>query len=131
MESTPQRPRRAALATIVLAAAAALLLASWTSSQAATGPKATATGPKATASAAATVSISNFKFRPSTLSVAKGTRVVFSNASGVAHTATRGGSFDTRRIKPGGSVGVRFSQKGRFSYHCKIHPFMRGTIVVR
>jgi plastocyanin len=25
---------------------------------------------------------------------------------------------------------VRFNQKGTFRYHCKIHPFMRGKIVV-
>lgn len=124
MEWTSQRPSRAARAAIALFAAAALLLAFWATSQAAAGPT-------ATVSAAAKVSISNFKFRPSTLTVAKGTRVVFSNASGVAHTATRGGAFDTRRIKPGSSVAVRFTQKGSFSYHCKIHPFMHGTIVVR
>lgn len=124
MEWTPQRPSRTRTAIALLVAAAALLLTLWTSSWAAAGPT-------ATASAAANVSISNFKFHPPTLTVAKGTRVVFSNASGVAHTATRGGAFDTRRIKPGGSVAVRFTQKGTFNYHCKIHPFMHGTIVVR
>jgi plastocyanin len=124
MEWTLQHTSRAARATIALVAATVLLLALWTSSQAAAGPT-------ASASATAKVSISNFKFHPPTLTVAKGTRVVFSNASGVAHTATRGGAFDTRRIKPSGSVAVRFAQKGTFSYHCKIHPFMHGTIVVR
>jgi plastocyanin len=124
MEWTPQHTSRAARATIALVAAAVLLLALWGSSQAAAGST-------ASASAAAEVSISNFKFHPPTLTVAKGTRVVFSNASGVAHTATRGGAFDTRRIKPGGSAAVRFTQKGTFTYHCKIHPFMHGTVVVR
>ena len=125
MERTFQRMSLAARGAFALVAlAAALLLVLRASPQAAAGPT-------ASASAAAKVSISNFKFHPPTLTVAKGTRVVFSNASGVAHTATRGGAFDTRRIKPGGSVAVRFSQKGTFSYHCKIHPFMHGTVVVR
>lgn len=89
-----------------------------------------AAAPSASASAARTVSISHFEFHPHTLNIAKGTRVVFSNSSGTAHTATDAGAFDTGHIKPGHSVTVRFTQKGTFSYHCEIHPFMHGKIVV-
>ncbi len=83
----------------------------------------------AQASRTKSVDISHFEFRPSALSVPKGTTVVFSNSSGTAHTATSG-AFDTGRIKPGHAASVRFGQKGTFSYHCKIHPFMRGKVVV-
>jgi plastocyanin len=62
--------------------------------------------------------------------VAKGTTVTFSNSSGNAHTATDKGAFDTGRIKAGKAAAVRFSRKGTFRYHCKIHPFMKGKIVV-
>jgi plastocyanin len=86
--------------------------------------------PGASASRARTVSISHFEFHPPRLNVAKGARVVFSNSSGTAHTATDAGAFDTGHIKPGHSVTVRFAQKGTFSYHCTIHPFMHGKIVV-
>jgi plastocyanin len=89
-----------------------------------------AAAPSATASGAKTVSISHFEFHPHTLNIVKGTRVVFSNNSGTAHTATDAGDFDTGHIKPGHSVAVRFTQKGTFSYHCEIHPFMHGKIVV-
>ena len=65
-----------------------------------------------------------------TLEVAKGTKVVFSNSSATAHTATDKGAFDSGRIKPGRSFAVRFKQKGTFRYHCEIHPFMHGKIVV-
>ena len=84
----------------------------------------------ATASGAKTVDISHFEFHPHTLEVTKGTRVVFSNSSGTPHTATDRGVFDSGHIKPGHSFAVRFEQKGTFSYHCKIHPFMHGKIVV-
>jgi plastocyanin len=84
----------------------------------------------ARASGSNTVTISNFEFTPKALRVSKGTRVVFSNSSGTTHTATDKGVFDTGRIKGGKSVTVRFAQKGTFSYHCKIHPFMHGKIVV-
>ena len=87
-------------------------------------------GDGARASAAASVTIDGFAYHPATLRVARGTRVSFANSSGTTHTATRKGSFTTRRIKPGGSVAVRFAQKGTFAYHCTIHPFMKGKIAV-
>jgi plastocyanin len=62
--------------------------------------------------------------------IAKGSSVRFSNSSDVQHTATRAGSFDTGQIKPGKSVAVRFAQKGSFAYHCTIHSFMKGKVVV-
>jgi plastocyanin len=89
-----------------------------------------AAAPSASASAAKTVSINHFEFHPPTLSIAKGTKVVFSNSSGTAHTATDAGAFDTGHIRPGHSVAIRFTQKGTFSYHCEIHPFMHGKIAV-
>lgn len=93
------------------------------------GASASAQGPAST-SQARTVEIVNFAFRPATVEIAKGQRVVFSNTANVAHTATRAGSFDTKRIKPGRSAGVRFKQAGTFRYHCKIHPQMTGKVVV-
>lgn len=105
------------------AALAAALLASQTAPAAGPGP--------AQASAANTVRIKNFEFLPGTLHVSKGTRVVFSNTTaGTTHTATDKGVFDTGHIKGGKSATVRFGQKGTFSYHCTIHPFMHGKIVV-
>jgi plastocyanin len=84
----------------------------------------------AQASTSPRVTINHFAFHPPTLRIAKGSSVVFSNTSSTAHTATRAGSFDTGHIKPGRSVSVRFSRKGTFAYHCSIHPFMHGKIVV-
>jgi plastocyanin len=84
----------------------------------------------AQASKAKTVDISHFEFHPPTLSVAKGAKVVFSNSSGTAHTATDKGVFDSGHIKPGKFFAVRFERRGTFRYHCEIHPFMHGKIVV-
>jgi plastocyanin len=89
-----------------------------------------ATGATATASKVATVKIADFAFKPATQTIAKGGKVTFSNSTQVTHTATRAGAFDTGLIKPGKSVTVRFKQKGTFAYHCEIHPFMHGKIVV-
>lgn len=107
-----------------LVAAAALAL------PAAAGQAGDASGRGAEASATRTVEIKNFAFRPATLKVTRGTQVRWTNASKVPHTATRTNGFDTRRIAPGSSASVRFKRKGTFSYHCKIHPFMKGRVVV-
>lgn len=114
-----QRPRFWALT------AAALLLFALGAAD-----KGGAAGPTAGASAAKTVSIVNFAFKPSALTVKRGARVAFANTSSTAHTATRGGSFDTKRIAPGKAKTVQFNQRGTFAYHCKVHPSMKGRIVV-
>jgi plastocyanin len=89
-----------------------------------------AAGPTASISRSKSVDIRNFAFHPPSLTIRKGTTVDFTNSSRVTHTATRGGSFNTGRIKPGKTIGIRFNQKGTFAYHCSIHPSMHGTIVV-
>jgi plastocyanin len=81
-------------------------------------------------SGARTVTIEDFAFHPPTITVGAGSRVVFSNTSKVTHTATRKGSFASGRIKPGKSVAITFGQKGTFAYHCTIHPFMHGKVIV-
>ncbi|HET9197919.1 MAG TPA: cupredoxin domain-containing protein [Solirubrobacterales bacterium] len=85
--------------------------------------------PSAGASAAKGVSIVNFAFRPGTLKVKRGARVTFSNTATTTHTATSAG-FDTKRIAPGKSKTVQLDRRGTIAYHCKIHPFMKGKIVV-
>jgi plastocyanin len=107
---------------VVCAALAAALLASHVASASRAGP--------AQASGAKAVDISHFAFHPRTLEVGRGAKVIFSNSSGTAHTATDKGVFDTGRLGPGKAAAVRFERKGTFSYHCKIHPFMHGKIVV-
>jgi plastocyanin len=88
-------------------------------------------GSAAVASGGATVDIDHFAYTPHTLTIARGGTVTFSNSSRVAHTATHAGSFNTGHIKPGTAVSIRFNQRGTFAYHCLIHPFMHGKIVVK
>jgi plastocyanin len=114
-----QRPR-----FWVLTVAAALLLSALVAADRG------GAAPTAGASAAKTVSIVNFAFKPGTLTVKRGARVAFANTSNAAHTATRGGSFDTKRIAPGKTKTVQFNRRGTFAYHCKIHPSMKGKVVV-
>ena len=90
-----------------------------------------ATDQSAIASRAASERIANFSFQPTPLTVSAGTRVVFTNQDSTTHTATQnGGGFATGRIRPGKSAAVTFKRPGTYLFHCSIHPFMKGKIVV-
>jgi plastocyanin len=79
------------------------------------------------------VTISNFKFSPGTITVKSGTKVTVANKDSTAHTATSddGSSFSTGDIDPGSSKTITVSKAGTYAYHCSIHPFMHGTLVVQ
>jgi plastocyanin len=124
--------------TLLAAAAAGALLAGCGggSDNNATAASPTSTGssshPSASSSSDA-VTISNFKFSPGTVTVKSGTRVNVTNNDSTAHTATSndGSSFDTGDIDPGSSKTITVSKPGTYAYHCTIHSFMHGTLVVR
>jgi plastocyanin len=85
----------------------------------------------ARAAASTGVTISDFKFSPSGVTVNVGDTVTWSNSGPTPHSATANdGSFDTGILPKGGSGSHTFSQAGTFSYFCKPHPFMKGTVTV-
>ncbi len=94
-----------------------------------------ATRPPATptpAPKAATVTIVDFGFQPATLTVSAGTRVTWKNTGQVDHTVTaNNGAFDSGSIAPGASFSFTFRTAGTYAYHCSIHPFMAGTVIVK
>ena len=78
-----------------------------------------------------TVTIQDYSFQPSTLTVPKGTTVTWHNQGSVDHTVTSDtkGLFDSR-VSPGKEFSIPFSTPGTYNYHCSIHTSMHGTIVV-
>lgn len=79
-----------------------------------------------------TVSIQNFSFSPDTLTVKVGEKVTWTNKDSTGHSATADdGSFDTGIIAQGQSGSATFSKAGTYTYHCSVHPNMKGTIVVQ
>jgi plastocyanin len=75
--------------------------------------------------------VDSLRFRPRTLTIQAGTRVRWTNASGVHHTTTSDdGRWDSGHLAPGGTFSRRFRTEGTFPYHCAIHASMHGTIVV-
>jgi plastocyanin len=86
----------------------------------------------AVAAASTGVTISDFKFSPSDVTVNVGDTVTWSNSGPAPHSATAtDGSFDTGILDKGGSGSHTFSKPGTFSYICTPHPFMKGTVTVQ
>ena len=80
-----------------------------------------------------TVSMANTTFTPSTLTIAAGTTVTFTDTSG--HTVTEGTDGtavdDPIVDEEGGSdVPVTFDEPGTYNITCKIHSSMNMTITV-
>lgn len=72
-----------------------------------------------------------WRFDPPQLTVVAGAEIAFTNDGQEVHTATADdGSFDTGTVNAGDSVSLTFDQVGTFAYHCSLHPWMTGEIVV-
>ena len=71
-------------------------------------------------------------FVPPEISVSsEGNIVSWTNDDSIEHTVTSDdGSFDSGPISPGDTFDNTFDSPGEFGYHCSIHPFMTGVIIV-
>jgi plastocyanin len=80
-----------------------------------------------------TVLIQNFSFKPANITIKRGTKVIWINRDSTAHTATANNkrSFDSGRLGPGQRFSHTFKSAGKQSYHCEIHPDMRGSVTVK
>ncbi len=77
------------------------------------------------------ISISGMAFSPDTLTVKAGQTITITNHDSITHAFTADqGQWDSGNIDPGKSYSLTLKQPGRYSYHCSIHPFMMGTILV-
>ena len=92
-------------------------------------------GPAQTAAATApkTVTIDNFAFDPPILTIAPGTKVVWTNRDDEPHTVVS--ADDPKLFKSGAldtddNFSFTFDKSGTYRYFCSIHPHMTGTIVV-
>jgi plastocyanin len=70
-----------------------------------------------------------FLFSPKTLTVTHGTTVIWKNQTQVSHNII-GNSFGGGSVTPGSTFSFKFPSAGTFAYHCSIHPYMTGTIIV-
>ena len=78
------------------------------------------------------VAIQNYAFNPSTLTIQKGADVTWKNYDSVQHTVVSDSSaFSSPLLRTGNTYTFQFNDSGSFPYYCSIHPYMKGTIVVK
>jgi len=79
-----------------------------------------------------TISIKDFMFAPTSITVPVGTTVHWKNLDGEPHTV-RGVDFDFRSnpLDQNDDFTFKFDKPGTYRYVCSIHPQMVGTIVVK
>ncbi len=78
------------------------------------------------------VSIANFTFSPSTLTVPVGSTVTWINQDDIPHTVTSvDGVFKSAGLDTGDQFSYKFTKPGTYSYYCSIHPKMVGKIIVK
>jgi plastocyanin len=82
--------------------------------------------------ATAGVTVQNFAFSPTPITINVGDTVTWTNMDTTAHTATSdtAGVFNLSLPASGGSGSFTFETAGTYTYHCAIHPSMLGTVIV-
>lgn len=78
------------------------------------------------------IRIENFAFNPTTVTVPVGATVTWTNDDGTLHTVTSATKvFSSAGLDEGGAFSYTFTTPGTYTYYCKLHPHMTGTIVVK
>ncbi len=118
------------IALVILACVAA----GCSSSQTPPAPAAT-TSSQASTGGVNSITIKNFAFDPTPLTVKAGTVVTWVNQDGAPHIVVSDtGSptaFSSDSLSTGASYKFTFTQPGTYTYHCSIHLSMKGTIIVQ
>jgi plastocyanin len=85
-----------------------------------------------TSSEEVVVNIQNFSFVPSLLVVKAGTKVRWVNSDTAPHTVSSdsGDLLNSQVLASGQSFSFTFTRPGSVSYHCALHPAMKGTVNV-
>ena len=77
------------------------------------------------------ISIDNFAFTPQTLTIKKGTGVAWTNHDDIPHTVDRDDHiFASSVLDTNQKFQYAFKDPGKFSYYCRLHPKMTGTVIV-
>lgn len=77
------------------------------------------------------IAIVGSAFQPAILTIKAGTTVVWTNEDGANHEVhADDNAYKSGIIGKDGTVEVAYDAPGTFTYHCHVHPNMRGTIIV-
>ena len=127
-----QKALIALVVVIILAAGGLALTRNDKSSKNSTGAATSNNTSQQAPLSANSVTIKDMAFSPADITVAKGTKVTWTNNDSTAHTVTGDSEHgpNSQPIEPGKSYSFTFADEGTFNYHCTIHPEMTGTVTV-
>ena len=78
------------------------------------------------------LNIAKFAYAPKDITIAPGTKIVWTNRDETPHTVTSNDkSFASKGLDTDDKFEHTFSSEGDFSYICTVHPFMTGVVHVR
>ena len=78
------------------------------------------------------VIISDLTFSPATLTIDAGNAVTWTNQEGIIHTVVSDtGLFESGSMVRNATFSHTFNTAGTYTYHCGLHPEMKGTVIVR
>jgi plastocyanin len=86
----------------------------------------------ATPSSTVDINIAKFAYGPKEITIAPGTKIVWTNHDETPHTVTSNDkSFASKGLDTDDKFEHTFASEGDFSYICTVHPFMTGVVHVR
>lgn len=87
------------------------------------------------------VFVKDLRFNPKKLTVSAGTTVTWTNFDQTAHTITsdsndttdapKAQKFTSKPLSPGDTYKHTFDTPGTYKYHCSIHPYLTGEVIVK
>jgi len=88
--------------------------------------------PAATQPTVSDVSIDNFTFTPSSITVPVGTTVTWVNHDDVPHTVTANDkAFGSKTMDTDDRFSHKFTATGTYAYFCAVHKHMTGQVIVK
>lgn len=98
------------------------------------GPAAGSSARAGNAPAVAQVTIDNFTFAPPVLTVARGTRVAWTNHDDIPHTVTSSqdpAKMHSPVLDTDETYSLTFDEPGTYGFFCSLHPHMQSQVIVR
>ena len=78
------------------------------------------------------LNIAKFAFAPKEITIAPGTKIVWTNHDETPHTVTsKDKSFASKGLDTDDKFEHTFASEGDFNYICTLHPYMTGVVHVR
>ena len=78
------------------------------------------------------VDIAKFAYAPKEMTIAPGTKIVWTNHDETPHTVTSNDkSFASKGLDTNDKFEHTFTSEGDFGYICTVHPYMTGVVHVR